>query len=470
MKGGSAGMRVATEQEQHTKRLAAFSAGVQFDSTPPAVIDHAKRCILDTIGCGLHGGTTPWALLAIDAVMELGTTPTTSVWGTALKVSATDAALINGTMVHAFELDDLHKRAIVHPGGVTIPAVLAVAERHPGRFSGRDLLVAVIAGYETTIRVGLGVGIGLLHRGWHNNGVLGTFGGAAGVARLLDLDAEGMEHAIGMAASQSAGLMSAQYGSMIKRMHAGKAAQSGLYAGALASCGFTGIRNVLELPYGGFADTFTDEHDLSLVSDDLGAVWETPNVGFKYYSCCGSNHTTVDAIRQIRLDMPFEASEVASIEVRASRATKDHVGWAYRPDAVTTAQMNLSYAAAVAILFGNVFIDQFAPELLDDPRILALTERVEVVSDPKIDAKGRAYRHAVTVTIRLLDGRDSTVSVDHAKGSEYFPLSEDELSWKFRRLAGSVLTTDATRHLEDLILNLDDVPDANELFDALSAG
>jgi aconitate decarboxylase len=451
-----------------TKRLAGFSAGIKFDDLPDEVVGHAKKCILDTLGCALHGATLPWSRIALETVQDLGSVPVATVWGTPQKVSPADAALVNGTMVHAFELDDLHKKAIVHPGGVSIPAILAMCEHKPERTSGKQLLTAVVAGYETTIRVGLGVGLGLLHRGWHNNGILGTFGGAAGVANLLGLDAEGMEHAIGMAASQSSGLMSAQYGSMIKRMHAGKAAQGGLYAGVLASKGFTGIKDVLELPYGGFASTFADKYELENITDGLGDVWETPNVGFKFYSCCGSNHTTVDAIEQIREQMPFEAADVEAIDIKGSTATKDHVGWEYKPDALTTAQMNLSYAAAAAILFGSVFVEQFTEDLLDDARVLDLTRKVAVHADPEIDAKGRSFRHAVVVTVKLKGGRAASARVDHAKGSEFNPLTDQELSWKFRALAGKVLPDEQVDKLQDIIMNLDEVDDVQSLVEALS--
>jgi aconitate decarboxylase len=451
-----------------TRELAGFLANVTYHDLPPEVMIHAKKCILDTIGCGLHGSNLPWSKIALETVQDLGSAPVASVWGTLERVAPADAALVNGTMVHAFELDDLHKRAIVHPGGVTIPAVVAMCERLPEETSGKDFIAAVVAGYEATIRVGLGVGLGLLHRGWHNNGILGTFGGAAGVANLLRLDAEGMENAIGMAASQSAGLMSAQYGSMIKRMHAGKAAQSGLYAGALAARGFTGIKDVMELPYGGFASTFADHYNLDNLVDGLGDVWETTNVGFKFYSCCGSNHTTVDAIEQIRKEMPFEAPDVKSIKVLGSTATKDHVGWQYKPDALTTAQMNLSYAAAVAVLFGKVFVEQFTEDLLADPGVLELTNKVEVEADREIDEKGRAHRHEVLVTVTLNDGRSAASRIPHAKGSEMNPLTEEELSWKFRNLAETALPSEQVAKLHDLIMNLEKVDDIRTLVGSMS--
>src|SRR5262249_24334606 len=158
--------------------------------------------------------------------------------------------------VHSFELDDLHKEAIIHPGGVTLPAALAAVYMLDRPVSGEELTTAVAAGYEVAIRVGMGIGVGLLHRGWHNNGVLGTFGGAVAAGRLLGLDAAGMADCIGIAGTQSSGLMSAQFGSMIKRVHAGKAAQSGLYAATFAAHGLRGIRDVFDVDYGGFLSTF----------------------------------------------------------------------------------------------------------------------------------------------------------------------------------------------------------------------
>lgn len=458
---------ITTDVQPQTKQLARFLAELKFQDIPVKTVEHVKRCLLDAFGCALYGMHLPWTVKTLDTVRALGEGATSRVWGGTEKLSPTNAALVNGTATHAYELDDLHKRAIIHPGGVTIPSVLAAVElRGVDGFSGRDVITAVAAGYEASIRVGMASGLGLLHRGWHNNPVLGTFGGAVGAGRILGLDSRQMEHAIGMAATFAGGLMAAQYGSMVKRLHAGRAAQSGLYAALLAANDFTGIEDVFELGYGGYLQTFVDESDPPQLTKDLGTVWETDAVGFKLYSACGSSHTTVDALLDIRQNDGVRAEDVERIQVMASTATRDHVGWAYAPDSQTTAQMNLSYSAAVAMLDGAAFVDQYLPERLRDPRILALTSRVVVDADPEIDRKGRDYRHEVRVTVETRDGKTHSRNVVHAKGSEHAPVSDDELHAKFRRLASEAFASQQVERLESAVSELDSSP-ASRLFKAL---
>lgn len=411
---------------------------------------HAKRCIRDAVGCGLFGSRTEWAQILIATMAEVGGKGDAAVWGTPLRMSPDAAALINGTAVHSFELDDLHKTAIMHPGGVTFPAILAVSEVGSPA-TGRDLITALVAGYEVGIRVGLACGLGLLHRGWHNNGVLGSFAASAAVGNLLRLDEQQMESALGIAASQASGLMAAQYGAMVKRLHAGKAAQSGVYAGALASRGFTGITDVFGERYGNFLGTFADEYAPELLTDGIGERWETDNVGFKWYPACGSSHTSIDAILSLRAGHAVDPADVDRCIIHCSTATKDHVGWTYRPDSITTAQMNLSYAVAVALVYGSVTVEHFRPDLLVDATLNEVAARVTAEADPAIDARGPRLRHAVHVRLELCDGRVLETQVDHAKGSETYPLSDDELHQKFRLLAGAVLPKTRVSALEDAI-------------------
>src|SRR5262249_41559319 len=170
-------------------------------------------------------------------------------------------------------------------------------------------------------------------------------------------------HALGLAGTQAAGLMAVQYGAMAKRMHAGRSAQSGLYAALLAETGFTGIRDVFESPYGGFCTTFSRSHDrfrLDELTAGLGEQVETMGVALKFYSCVGSNHTTLDALRNILARRPFGPDEVERIVVHGSQVTVEHVGWPYRPQGLTAAQLNLPFCVATLLLEGDVFIEQFS--------------------------------------------------------------------------------------------------------------
>src|SRR3984893_11232340 len=183
-----------------------------------------------------------------------------SIWGTGRRLSAPHAALVNGTLVQSFELDDVHRQGVLHVGAVTLPPLLAVTELRPG-MSGRDFLRAAVAGYEIGPRVGKCMGPEHIGQGWHSGATVGVYSAAAGASAALRLSPEKTVHALGIAGTQACGLMAAQYGAMVKRMHAGRAAQSGLYGTLLADGVFTGITDVFESEYGGFCTTFSRSND-----------------------------------------------------------------------------------------------------------------------------------------------------------------------------------------------------------------
>lgn len=445
------------------RSLGDFAAGLAYADLPEGVRRQITRATMDALGCGLFGSTLPWCRAVLAAATTWGGTGATPIWGTRTQISPDAAALVNGTQVHSFELDDLHKEAIIHPGGVTLPAMFAVLSATDRPFSGQHFLVAAAAGYEVSIRVGMATGLGLLHRGWHNNGVLGTFGGAVGSGVLMGLTATQMADAISMAATQSAGLMAAQYSSMVKRIHAGKAAQSGLYAAAWAREGIAGIDAVFETPYGGFASTFADTYDLNELTRGLGTEWRAANVGYKPYPACGSSHTSIDAALALQKEYGFTADDIAAIDIDSSTATAKHVGWAYAPGTVTTAQMNLPYAVATAFRFGEVTTSHYTTEAMADPQTVKLANMVNVVGDDAIDAKGRSHRHEIRMAVRLHSGETVRRDVTHALGSEHHPLDDAALERKFRGLAAAALPADQVDELVDAIWNLSDADDVRDL-------
>src|SRR3984893_4646759 len=313
----------------HTRRIAEFVSGLTYAEIPAEVRERIKLLMLDSLGCAIYGANLEWCRILRGTLERLDTTRTTSIWGTSARLSSPHAALANGTPVQGFELDDVHRKAVLHVGAVTLPALIAVAESH-AKLSGRDLLTAAVAGYEIGPRVGRCMGQEHIGQGWHSGATVGVFSAAAGAARALALDVGATVHALGIAGTQSSGLMAAQDGAMVKRMHAGRAAQSGLYAALLASQGFTGIADVFEAPYGGFCTTFSRSHDrfdLAKLSAGLGERFETMHISLKFYSCVGSNHTTLDAIRDIRKRRPFALDDIDEIVVHGSPAPIHHGGW-----------------------------------------------------------------------------------------------------------------------------------------------
>jgi len=449
----------------HTRAIAEFVSALTYDRIPAEVSERIKLLILDSLGCAIYGAGLQWCRILRDTLEALDASRTTSIWGTDRKLCSPHAALVNGTQVHGFELDDVHRAGVLHVGAVTLPALLAAAESH-AQLSGRELLVAAVAGYEIGPRVGLCMGQEHIGQGWHSGATVGIFSAAAGAARALGLNADQTVHALGIAGTQSSGLMAAQYGAMVKRMHAGRAAQSGLYAALLANEGFTGIVNVFEAPYGGFCTTFSrsqDRFNLGALSAGLGQKFETMRISLKFYSCVGSNHTTLDAIRDIRARRPFTLDDVDSIVVYGSQVTVDHVGWPYKPEGLTAAQLNLPFCVATLLIEGDVFVDEFTSDCVDDDARIKLSRKVKVMHDPEITALGAAYRHKVRVEIHFRDSSVETETREAPRGSEQSFAGAEDIVEKFRKLTRVVMAKKQQDALIGAVMGLEGLADSREL-------
>ena len=453
----------------YTRAIAGFVCQLQANNIPAEVQTRIKLLILDSLGCALYGADLPWTRILQRSLGELDTTQAASVWGTSQRLSLPHATLINGTQIQGFELDDVHRQGVMHVGAVVLPGLLGIAESRQ-RMTGLDFLTAAVAGYEIGPRVGICMGPEHIAQGWHSGATLGVFSSAAGAARGLGLNLAQTVHALGIAGTQSAGLMAAQYGAMVKRMHAGRSAQSGLYGALFAQQGFTGIENVLESEYGGFCSTFsrsTDRYDLTQLSAGLGEVWQTMNIALKFYSCVSSNHTTLDAIRILQAQRPFGPVDVQEILVSGSQVTMDHVGWHYRPDGLTAAQLNLPYCVATLLLEGECFVDQFTEALVADPQRMALAEKVRVMHDAPITALGSKFRHMVHVNVVLKDGTQLNTTVEAPRGSEHNFASEADVVRKFQLLARKALPQARVDALCDAVLNLQALDDAATLVELM---
>ena len=449
----------------YTRGLAEFGSSLTYTAIPAEVRERLKLLILDALGCALYGAHLEWCRILNKTLLEVDQSGTCSIWGTRERLSAPHAALANGTQVQSFELDDVHRAGVLHVGAVVLPALLAIAEVRRN-LSGKEFLAAAAAGYETGPRVGLCMGPEHIGQGWHSGATVGVFAAGAAAARGLRLSSEKTVHALGIAGTQSAGLMAAQYGAMVKRMHAGRSSQSGLYGALLAERGFTGIEDVFESEYGGFCTTFsrsTDRFDLTKLTAGLGTEWQTMGVALKFYSCVGSNHTTLDSIRALQSQHKFNAEDVERIVVHGSQVTADHVGWKYEPKGLTSAQLNLPFCVATFLLEGDCFVDQFDEACVTDKRRIALSERVEVHADPAITAKGAKFRHSVRVAVHLRDGTRLEHSADVPRGGDQNFAPDADIVDKFEKLALHALPKANMVRLRDAVLRLERLGNAAEL-------
>ncbi len=461
--------------EGATVAQAKFASALTFDRLPPEVVERMKTCVLDTLGCCLFGATQPSVRkLAQMVASEDGGGGDAIVMGTAQRASASMAALVNATAAHSFQLDEIHIQATLHPGSAALPAVLALAQAGGATTSGRDVITALVAGYETALRTGMAARGSIFTRGYHNQGATGALAAAVAGGRLLGLDPLQMQHALGIAGSQAAGLMAVQEGAMAKSFHCGRASQSGVYAAKLAALGYTGIPQVLEEPYGGFLSTIAipAQCDGTMLTAGLGERWELLNVGYKPAPASNGSVSAMTALDTIMREHGLVHGQIERMTAWVSSNTLGHCGWEYTRDkvqGVLAAQMNLRYGLAVMALEREATAAQFAPDRLFAPETMAFLPRIHVEHDPKYDGHGGIYRVACRLQVQTRDGCRHETEVLFRKGSNEDPMSADELRHKFLGLAGPVLGQSRAAALAALVDRLEDLADTTELSALLSS-
>ena len=431
-----------------TRDLARFAAKTTLADIPADIVARIKLSFIDGLGVCLQGATLPWTQKVYELVREEGGKPAASIWGAGHRTSLTNAVLVNSTAGHAFEMDDIHKESIVHPNSLAVPIVLALAEAEP-TITGADIALALTIGYEVGLRIGNAATTSLFLNGFHPQGTSGAFVAAATAGKLLKLDHEAMQNALGIAGSMGAGLMAAQEGAMVKRLHAGRAAQGGLMAGLLARRGFTGISDVVEAGYGGFLSSLSRTPDVARLMDGLGEDWEAGKVGFKMYPNVTSIHAALDALRAILIEEHLAAPDIAEIEVGCGHMTFVHTAWEYRPAGVTAAQMNMYYGLSVMALRKDVSAADYSEATIADPEILSLMRRIRISEDAELESRGPAFRHAARVRVRTNDGRSFAREILHRRASPEHPVTWEDIKRKFNgNVAGLLAPTSAERLLE----------------------
>ena len=453
----------------YTRQLADFAAGLKLADVPEDVRNRAKLIMLDGFGCGLFGANLEWTRILAGVVGKLEPDGGRhSVWGGGGTATAVNAALLNGTMIQGYELDDANP-ASIHSCAAVLPAALAAAELvGTENVDGETLLTAIIAGFEVGPRVGLCMnGNKMLVRGWHTPGIFGPFPAAVAAGIVLGLDGEQIYHAFGIAGAQASGIMAAQFGSMVKRMLSAKAAQSGLYSALLAADGFTGIEDVFEETYGGYCTTFTqtaDQFDLSALTSELGTRWETMRISIKRHAAVGTNLSALDAIEELMEETGVTATDVERITVRMTEDAVRHSFWTpYIPNGLTAAQMHLGFCVGMKLIDGEVFVDQMIEENVDRPDLVEFAKRVDVVRSEAREQKGRAFARGADVEILLTSGKKLSKTVDNFLGSYQRPMSDELMAAKFRRLASKALPVDQVGRLEAAVCALERADSTTEL-------
>ena len=414
-----------------TRELAGWISRLRHADLSSRTREVVRTLLLDTLGCGVYGYATPWAAKLLEwARAGAPKKAEATVWGDAApSLRASDAALVNGTSIHAFELDDYHQ-AKLHPGAVVIPAAVAMAEKLGS--SGEQLVTAIAAGYEVMIRTSLALNPSAARlRGWHLTGVCGPLGAAAACASLMKLNEEQTAWALGLAGTQGSGLWAFNAdGTMSKRFHAGRAAQSGVMAAELAALGFTGPTQIYEFHDGGVLKAFSDASDPAPLTRDLGAVFHLDSTSIKPYSCCGSTHSYVDAALELRrrLGTPWDPNR--PVKLGMAKVVDVQCGFDYVPGSALNAQMSMRYVVAATLLEGQALPPQFADTKIADPVLTGLAGRIRCEHDPALD---KLYPKRFAAWVAAQDkGQWVRVDVLDPLGSPANPVDREGVIAKFR--------------------------------------
>jgi 2-methylcitrate dehydratase PrpD len=419
--------RTATNRE-----LASFLSALRFDDLPDEVVERTKELFLDWVASALAGKNARPVRIFEQFAETMGPAEGPSeILPSRRRTSPLFAALVNGAASHVVEQDDLHNASVFHPATVVFPAALAAAQ-HTGA-SGRDLITASVAGYETGVRVGSYLGRSH-YKVFHTTGTAGTLAAAAAVSHLLGASEEVMLHALGSAGTQAAGLWEfLRDAADSKQLHTAKAASDGLLAAYVARDGFTGATRILEGEQGMAAGMSSDAEPERLV-EGLGERWAVPETSFKFHASCRHTHPAADALLAGMKEHELAADQVSGVRARVHGAAIDVLGPVSDPRTIHQSKFSMGFVLALIAARGSAGIDDFTEEALEDPELREFSERVEMVFDPEVDA---AYprRWIGLVEIETAGGGRITSRVDVPKGDPGNTLSREELEEKARRLA-----------------------------------
>lgn len=443
----------STSEIGPTRALARWAVELEPASISPDARTWARHGVLDWLGVAIGGAADPLVEILLSDAIEDNQRGESTLCGRAERINPTSAALINGSASHALDFDDVNTLMPGHPSVAVLPAVLALAE--PRDASGADVIDAYIVGYEVACRVGEMIGLSHYQRGWHATATIGTFGAAAAAARLLGLDAERAAMALGLAATQAAGLKS-MFGTMSKPLHAGRAAMNGLLAARWAARGFTSNPTALEA-HQGFAATQSEGFEARPVRSDRQAPFAIESNLFKYHAACYLTHSSIEAVRALRATEGFDVANVARVRTRVARGHLDVCNIA---EPRTGLEVKFSIRHVIAMALAGVDTGDrtlYTDETARRADLAAIRERVVV------DATAETFRYAAEVTVELRDGKILTKHVDVGIPAKDLAAQQEKLTAKFARLVEPVLGDAAVQAVVDGVAALDEAPSIGAL-------
>ncbi len=434
----------AQATQEATQVLANFAATLSYGDLPERVREHCKTLLLDALACAVagHQGEETGQMAALASALAQGSESSVIGGG---RLSLAGATLLNGYLITAVTMCDVHRATMTHVTPEIVPPALAIAERDG--LSGRDLLVAIAAGFETTTRIGIGLDYPVFRaRGWHGPGVIGPFGAAAAVGSLLKFDADTMARAFGLAGSQAAGTFAA-WGTPTVKFHQCRGALSGLMAALLAQQHFVATREFLTATDGGLYNAYANGGRPEAVLADLGDRWELEQIALRLWPSAsliqGLNTALFDIVEKHRID----PARVRNVNIALSEATFDMHGGFDKYKAKFEALLSAHYTAAVILQDRALTLAQFEPARYDDPKLRRFAaEKVAVRADAAIAGS------QAKVDVIMDDGATFSARCEHPLGSAENPLSRTQIEQKFRRYADGVI---ADAHIAEVVAAVD---------------
>lgn len=438
-----------------TRQIAQYIATTSYDSLPQDVIEHCKRSMMDYFAAVLLGSEHPKTRILADYLKETNAASECSVLGFDFKLDAASSAFVNGCSTHAYDFDDGHTKGSIHVEAVVFPAVLSVAEKYNA--SPRQIIEAIIVGYDTMIRISMAMHPHALNRGFHNTPVAGVFGATAAAAKILGLDEEQIINALGLAGSFSGGLYAyMQNGADTKRLHPGKAARDGIICAELAKKGYVGPSQIFEGIHNFFA-AIPGHVDEDLLLNGLGSIYEICNIYQKPYACCRHMHGPMDCIYTIRREHPavMRYEDIQEIRVGTYAVAMKHAGKGH--DNRLAVQMSIPCGIVMCMLDEEITLDSFSAKRFSDGSIeTALLDKITVFPYEECEKLYPAAR-PTRVWVEMKNGETYFAGMDNPRGGAACPFTAHDLENKLHTNTRGILADEQCETLMELIWSLDNL-------------
>ncbi len=449
-----------------SQRIADFALSLEYENIPSSVLEHGRLLLLDTFGVALSCKDLAHAHSIKQALLGMGSVGHSSLWASPDKVQLADAVLYNASLIHGADYDDTHVGGIVHPSAAVVSTALAVGE-YVGA-SGREMMAAIVVGWEVIVRLALAAKGRFHDVGYHGTGIVAPFAAVCVAARLMKLSNDTLVNALGICGSQAAALQEfLRDGSWVKKIHPGWAGHSAIYALMMAREGFTGPRAVFEGDFGLWKTHIGAVDGLDEEMTDFSEVWHTPEITFKLYPVCHMTHSFIDCVLELKRKHNFSADDIASVECRIEprcyHIVCEPAAAKSRPTTDYMMRFSLPYVVAIAAMKDRVSSWDIDLENASDPGVQSLMDKVHCVSD---EARSNPGYFPGWVRVSLKNHSTYEMNQPCERGTAQIPIGTEDVIMKFRNNLSASYSDKGIDRIKDLILGFDQLENASSLNDA----